>query len=112
MRGRGCREVSKRWGSTPKRSPAIRLLDFGRADIRARLGRVPEAKAAFEEEIANFPRDRDAYASLAVLQWLEGDRAASERTMQRLVRAMPDKQTYLFVSQSYQQIGDRVASDR
>lgn len=95
-----------------RKSPPVALLDLVRGDILARLGRIPEAKAAFEEEIANYPRDRDAYASLAVIQTLEGDRAGSERTMARLVRAMPDPETYAFISHTYQEIGDHAAAKR
>lgn len=99
-------EVSARKGAP------VALLDFVRGDILARSGRTSEAKASFEQEIANFPRDREAYASLAVLQWLEGDHGAADRTMQRLVRAVPETETYAFISKTYRQIGDTAAANR
>src|SRR5207237_479705 len=55
-------ENAKREVSARKMEP-IALLEFVRGDILARLGRVPEAKAAFEEEIANFPCHRREVAT-------------------------------------------------
>lgn len=103
-------EEARREASS-RQMPPVALLDFVRGDILARMGRVADARAAFEEEIAHFPHDREAYASLAVLQWLEGDRAASNRTMQRLILAIPGHETYAFISQTYRQIGDQTAAD-
>ncbi|HEY0141236.1 MAG TPA: sulfatase-like hydrolase/transferase [Thermoanaerobaculia bacterium] len=62
---------------------------FVRGDLLARMNRLDEAKAAFRAEIAAFPRERRAYASLAVVQWMEGDRAAARATLSEFTRALP-----------------------
>jgi arylsulfatase A-like enzyme/tetratricopeptide (TPR) repeat protein len=64
-------------------------LDFVRGDALARLDRPDEAMRAYEREIASFPNDLDAYAGLAILQFVVGDRAKSERTLERMVRSNP-----------------------
>ena len=64
-------------------------MHFVRGDLLARLQRMEEAKAAFRAEIAAFPRERRAYASLAIVQWMEGDRAAARATMNAFTRALP-----------------------
>ncbi|MFZ2491546.1 MAG: tetratricopeptide repeat protein, partial [Thermoanaerobaculia bacterium] len=70
------------------RGPVFRL-DFVRGDALARMERSNEAIAAYEREIAAFPNDLDAYAGLAILHFVTGDRAASERALQRLTDANP-----------------------
>ena len=64
-------------------------LDFIRADALARLGRIDEARAAYQREIAAFPHDLRAYTNLAVLQFLGGDRRGADATLQAMVRANP-----------------------
>jgi arylsulfatase A-like enzyme/tetratricopeptide (TPR) repeat protein len=64
-------------------------LEMQRGDVLARLQRMPEAIAAIEKEIVYFPSNRAAYSRLAVMYHLAGDRAAVERTLERLVTANP-----------------------
>ena len=53
------------------------------------MTRYPEAIASFNKEIAAFPNDLDAYARLAIVYAISGDRAAAERTLDQLVAANP-----------------------
>ncbi len=65
-------------------------LDFVRADALARLGRIDEARAAYQREINSFPNDLRAYTNLAVLQFLGGDRAGADATLRAMVGANPN----------------------
>jgi len=69
--------------------PAVYRLDFVRADALARSGRIDEALAAYQREIAAFPHDLRAYTNLAVLQFLGGDRRGADATLRALVAANP-----------------------
>lgn len=64
-------------------------VHFVRGDLLARMNRLDEAKAAFRAEIEAFPRERRAYASLAIVQWMQGDRAAARSTMNAYTRVLP-----------------------
>ena len=64
-------------------------LEFLRADALARLGRTKEAEQAYAREIQLFPNDTHAYANLAVLQFVSGDRASSDRTLAAMTRQNP-----------------------
>jgi tetratricopeptide (TPR) repeat protein len=46
---------------------AVEDLEATRADLLARLGRNAEAEEGFRQELAIFPKNRDAYTKLAVL---------------------------------------------
>ena len=69
-------------------------LEALRADILARLGQNEQAVKAYEKEIELFPNDRLAYARLAVLYFAMGNRAAVDRTLERLVNANPNRSAY------------------
>jgi tetratricopeptide (TPR) repeat protein len=86
--------------------PMVPLLFFVRGDVLARMNRPQEAKAAFEDEIRLFPYDREAYASLAVVDLLTGDRTAADRTMQRLVTAAPGPAAWLLAVRTFRELGD------
>jgi len=69
--------------------PKLYRLDFLRGDILARMGRVEEAVAAYQREIANFPEDTQAYANLAIIAFIEGKPAEMNRVLEEMVRANP-----------------------
>ncbi len=79
---------AERMAAERELEPVYRL-EFVRADALARAGRVDESRAAYAREIAAFPNDLRAYANLAVLQFLTGDRRGAEATLQSMVRANP-----------------------
>lgn len=64
-------------------------LDAVRGDVLARTGNVSTAIAAYEREIVTFPNDLHAYANLAVLQFVSGNAAAKERTLDAMIKANP-----------------------
>ncbi|PYQ31008.1 MAG: hypothetical protein DMF56_03630 [Acidobacteria bacterium] len=69
--------------------PKLYRLDFLRGDILARMGRVDEAVAAYQREIANFPEDTQAYANLAIIAFIEGKHAETNRVLEEMVKANP-----------------------
>lgn len=71
------------------RSGPVYRLEFVRADTLARLDRLPEASAAYRREIDAFPSNLDAYAGLAVVEYLLGNAAEVESTLNEMVRRNP-----------------------
>jgi tetratricopeptide (TPR) repeat protein len=69
--------------------PKLYRLDFLRGDLFARMGRVDDAVTAYQREIANFPNDTQAYANLAIIYFIEGRRADTNRVLEEMVRANP-----------------------
>ncbi len=70
---------------------------FARGDAVARLNRLPEAEQAFEEELRIYPKNREAYVRLAVLQLLAGRDAEAQRTFDRMIRANPEPSSRVLV---------------
>jgi choline-sulfatase len=87
-------------------------LEGLRADILARSGHPSEAVSAYEKEIALFPNNRLAYARLAVLYFANGDRAAVDRTLERLVRANPSRGAYELAARTMEAVEDVNAARR
>lgn len=85
----------------------VPLLEFVRGDILARRNQFDAAIQAFNEEIRRYPRDRDAYASLAVVYLVTGRRSRANQTMERLVRANPSPSSYALAAQTFEQLGDQ-----
>ena len=86
---------------------AVPLVDYVRGNVHAFSGRAAEAEAAFRREIEKFPHEREAYASLAVLQLLQGKGTEAEATMRRFVAANPGRASYLFAAQTFAEVGDQ-----
>ena len=84
----------------------VPLLEFVRGDILARRNQFDGAIKAFNEEIRRYPRDRDAYASLAVVYLVSGRRSEANQTMERLVRANPSTSSYALAAQTFEQLHD------
>jgi choline-sulfatase len=82
------------------------LLYFVRGDILARRNEFDAAIAAFNEEIRRFPRDRDGYASLAVVYLVSGRRGEANQTMERLVRANPSPSSYELAARTFADLHD------
>lgn len=64
--------------------PAVFGLEATRGELFALSDRPAEAIAAYERELARFPRNRTAYVRLAILYRITGDDAAYERTLTRM----------------------------
>jgi choline-sulfatase len=78
---------------------------FARGDILARTNRVPEAERAFAEEMRLYPRNREAYVRLAVLQTLSGREPEARRTFDLMVRANPEASSRALVAETFRALG-------
>jgi len=68
-------------------------INFARSLIGSsllQLGRLPDAKAAFEAE----PGETFRYSGLAIVEWRLGNKAASERAYRHLVEEVGDSALY------------------
>jgi tetratricopeptide (TPR) repeat protein len=84
---------------------AIPLLEYTRGDALARLERFDEAQAAFRNEIRDFPDDREAWASLTVIEWIRGNRDAARATMAQYVRTNPTPDARAFAAKTFRELG-------
>jgi tetratricopeptide (TPR) repeat protein len=76
-----------------------------RGDLLARNDKPREAVAAFENEIANFPHNQIAYARLALLHFVTGDRARFEEALRRLVTANPTPAARELAAKTRREVG-------
>ncbi len=83
----------------------VPMLWFVRGDVLARLGRTDEAKQSFRDEIARFPRDREAYIRLGALSILEGDLQAADRAFTAMTQANPSPSSYALIAQACRSLG-------
>jgi len=84
------------------KQPQVFNLEFLRADALARLNRPDEAAAAYGREIGAFPGHAQAYANLAVIYFIRGDRAGVDRLMAEMARANPSRRSYLLAAATYE----------
>jgi tetratricopeptide (TPR) repeat protein len=89
------------------RIDAVPDLDFVRADAFARLGRMPEAQAAYERAVTRFPRQLQAWANLGVLLRLQGRDADVDRLMERMAAANPGPAAIEVAVRTFEALGDR-----
>lgn len=83
-------------------------LDFLKGDALARLGRYPEAQAAFEEEVRTFPANSQAWARLAVVYGLQRRTLREvDRLLERMVAANPTPETIALAAKTLESMGDR-----
>ena len=69
-------------------------FESDRADALMHAGRIDDAIAAFRNEIQRFPKNRDAYGSLAAVYLLQGRVADAQAVLQQLVGANPSRSSY------------------
>ncbi|MGK2859208.1 MAG: sulfatase-like hydrolase/transferase [Thermoanaerobaculia bacterium] len=74
---------------------------FARGDLLARMGKLPEAKQSFQEEIKLYPGNREAYVRLAVLLTLEGREDEANRTFEAMVKANPSRSSYSLAAETF-----------
>jgi choline-sulfatase len=85
----------------------VRDLAFLRGDALARLTRYPEAQAAFETEITNFPDNAQAYARLAIVQALQKRPVREVRaTLEAMVARNPGRRAALLAAKTLDSMGD------
>ena len=84
----------------------LQNLNYLKGDSLARLGRTPEAEAAFRQEIADFPGNTAARSSLAMLYASEGREAEARQTLDALVRDVRSPDAYFAAIRTYEILGD------
>ena len=89
-----------------KENRRVPNLHFYRGDILARLGRNAEAEREFRAEIAIYPAEPDAYASLLLLLASSGRIEEGTRVVFDLIEASPRPPSYIAVSETLKVIGD------
>lgn len=89
-----------------KENRRVPNLHFYRGDILARLGRNAEAEREFRAEIATYPTEPDAYASLLLLLASSGRIEEGTRVVFDLIQASPRPPSYIAVSETLKVIGD------
>lgn len=89
-----------------KRNRRVPNLHFYRGDVLARLGRTAEAERDFRQEIADYPTQPDAYASLILLLAADGRASEATRLVYELVEAAPRAPSYAVISETLRAIGD------
>lgn len=90
-----------------KKNPRIPNLHFYRGDVLGRMGRAAEAEREFRQEIAFYPTQPDAYASLILLLAAAGRNEEATRVVFDLIKAAPHAPSYVAVSESLSAIGDQ-----
>jgi len=89
----------------------VALADYVRGDILARTGHPEEAISLFQQEIRNFPAEREAYSSLTALLWFGGRRADAQQTMEAYVRATPGAASLMFAAKVFDELGDHATAN-
>ena len=74
---------------------------FARGDALARMNRVPEAEQAFVTEVGLYPRNREAYVRMAVIQTLTGREAEARRTFDAMLRANPEPSSRALIDETF-----------
>jgi choline-sulfatase len=89
-----------------KKNPRVPNLHYYRGDVLARLNRNEAAEAEFKQEIAFYPTQPDAYASLILLLASEGRGEEATSLVFELVKRAPNPPSYVAVSETLKAIGD------
>jgi choline-sulfatase len=84
----------------------IESYHFVRGDILGRMNRYDEAIAEFNQEIALFPRNRQAYANLYLIYLLRNDEKTADGVMNQMVAANPGTASLLFAANTVAALGD------
>lgn len=90
-----------------ERGTALSELHFYFGESLAHLARYPEAEAEYREELRQFPRNLQAYTSLAMLYRASNRDEAVEDVLNELVAATPTPEGYGVAAQLWTMLGDR-----
>jgi tetratricopeptide (TPR) repeat protein len=99
-------EISEIDRLTRSFQPPLFSLNYLKGDVLARLGRNAEARAAFQQEIHDFPDSAQAYTALAVLYASEGNEGEARRTLEACLTNARTPGPFFAVAQAYQILGD------
>jgi arylsulfatase A-like enzyme/Flp pilus assembly protein TadD len=88
----------------------LQNLQHLRGDCLARLGRLPEAEAAFREEVRLFPSNPAPRAALAMLYASQGREADARQALADLV-GLRTPEAYFVASRTLEVLGDRTGAE-
>ena len=88
----------------------LQNLQFLRGDCLARLGRLRESEAAFQEEIRVFPGNAAPRAALAMLYASQGREAEARQALTDLVVQLKTPEAYFTASRTYEVLGDAASA--
>lgn len=83
--------------------PGASLL---RGNLAARRGDRAASKRFYRAEIASFPHHLEAYASLAIVQFIEGDRRGVDETLNEMASKNPSRAAYMLAAKTLEALGD------
>lgn len=90
---------------------ALEGLAFERGRALAELRRLPEAAAAFREEIGRNPGEIAPYTFLALALALQGDSAGASRALQDLITTNSNPRAYAEAVRTLRALGDTASAD-
>ncbi len=87
-------------------APARERVEFRRGEALLALRRIAEAEAAFRNETLRFPRNREAWSSLALVVGAQGRQDESRQILRRALEANDDPVMRKLVLESFEVMGD------
>jgi len=97
-------QAARPWESGDARP--LQNLSFLRGDCLARMGREPEAEAAFLQELRDFPNNPAPRTALAMLYASQGREDAARRSLTDLVEQLRTPEAYFAAARTYEVLGD------
>jgi arylsulfatase A-like enzyme/cytochrome c-type biogenesis protein CcmH/NrfG len=88
------------------RGTRVEHLELALGDVYARMDRYPEAEQAFRREIAAFPAELNAYASLSVVLAVQKKYDDIDPLFASMTSRNPNRRAYLVAAKSYEVLGD------
>jgi Flp pilus assembly protein TadD len=89
---------------------SLQNLQYLRGDCLARMGRFPEAEAAFRDEMRDFPSNPAPRTGLAMLYASQGREAEARQSLTGLVRDLGTPEAYFAAAKTYEILGDAASA--
>lgn len=88
------------------RQMRVEHLELALGDVYAKVGRLPEAEAAFRREIEQFPSNLTAYSSLGVVLVVQKKYDQVDPVFATMAQRNPSRRAYLVAAETYEVLGD------
>jgi tetratricopeptide (TPR) repeat protein len=95
-----------RLGIEQRKLAPVGNLHFHRGEALLQQGRVPDAEAAFRSETRDFPSNRQAWASLALVVGAQGRRDEAREILMEGLQKNPDAKMRALAVESFEVMGD------
>ncbi|MGZ7033163.1 MAG: sulfatase-like hydrolase/transferase, partial [Thermoanaerobaculia bacterium] len=87
-------------------------IDYLRGDVLARMDRVDEAIAAYKREIDASPEHLQSYANLALIYFIEENRAAGLQTLDEMAEKNPHRGAFALAAKTLDVVGEKEQAAR